>query len=190
MTDAITVTGLRKEFGRVTALDGVDLTVPRNSRVAVLGPNGAGKSTLIDILCTIQNADAGQAAVAGFDVARNPLEVRRRIGVVFQDPTVDTRLTVRENLDFHGMVYQMRGADRRRRIDELLELVELSDRADAVVRTLSSGMKRRLEIARGMLHEPDILFLDEPTVGWTRSRAPASGTISPTCASGPRSPSS
>lgn len=165
MTDAIVAKTVTKTFGRVTALNGVSLTVPQGDHVAILGPNGAGKSTLIDILCTIQSADSGSAEVAGFDVARRPLDVRRRIGVVFQDPTVDTRLTVRENLDFHGMVYQMRGADRRRRIDELLEVVELSDRADTVVRTLSSGMKRRLEIARGLLHEPDILFLDEPTVG-------------------------
>ncbi|NDV01186.1 ABC transporter ATP-binding protein [Pseudoroseicyclus tamaricis] len=162
---AIRVEGVRKEFGRVTALDGVSLEVPAGSHFAILGPNGAGKSTLIDILCTITQADAGQAEVAGFDVRKSPRDVRQRIGVVFQDPTVDTRLTVRENLDFHGLVYRMKGAHRRRRITEMLELVELADRAETPVRTLSSGMKRRLEIARGLLHEPQLLFLDEPTVG-------------------------
>lgn len=162
---AIAAEGISKRFGRVQALDNVSLTVPDGSMFALLGPNGAGKSTMIDILCTIRPPDSGRALVAGHDVAATPLKVRKAIGVVFQDPTVDTRLTVRENLDFHGLVYQMGGAHRRRRIAEMLELVELADRADAVVRTLSSGMKRRLEIARALLHEPRVLFLDEPTVG-------------------------
>ncbi|MGZ9810195.1 ATP-binding cassette domain-containing protein [Pseudoroseicyclus sp. H15] len=163
--NAILVEDVRKEFGRVTALGGVSMAVPAGSHFAILGPNGAGKSTLIDILCTITRADAGRAEVAGLDVVKSPREVRQQIGVVFQDPTLDTRLTVRENLEFHGLVYRMTRAHRRRRIAEMLELVELADRAEAPVRTLSSGMKRRLEIARGLLHEPQLLFLDEPTVG-------------------------
>ncbi len=164
-TDAIHVAGVSKRFGRTLALDAVDLSIPQGTVFALLGPNGAGKSTLIDILCTIRPPDSGRATVAGFDVGRQPRQVRRQIGVVFQDPTLDTRLTVEENLNFHGMVYQMGMSERRRRIREMLELVELSDWRGAVARTLSSGMKRRLEIARALLHSPRILFLDEPTVG-------------------------
>ena len=162
---AILVEGVSKRFGRVLALDDVSLSVPQGEMFALLGPNGAGKSTLIDILCTIGKPDGGRAEVAGIDVVKNPLKARREIGVVFQEATLDTRLSVQENLDFHGMVYQMGRAERRRRIDEMLALVELSDWREAVVRTLSAGMRRRLEIARGLMHEPEILFLDEPTVG-------------------------
>lgn len=162
---AILVEGVSKRFGRVLALDDVSLSVPQGEMFALLGPNGAGKSTLIDILCTIGKPDGGRAEVAGIDVVKSPLKARREIGVVFQEATLDTRLSVQENLDFHGMVYQMGRAERRRRIDEMLALVELSDWREAVVRTLSAGMRRRLEIARGLMHEPEILFLDEPTVG-------------------------
>jgi ABC-2 type transport system ATP-binding protein len=162
---AILVENISKRFGRVLALDDISLAVPEGDIFALLGPNGAGKSTLIDILCTITRPDGGRAEVAGVDVVRQPLRARRNLGVVFQETTLDTRLSVRENLDFHGLVYQMGRADRRRRIDEMLELVELSDWREAVVRTLSSGMRRRLEIARALMHQPRILFLDEPTVG-------------------------
>lgn len=162
---AILVDGVSKRFGRVLALDEVSLSVPQGQMFALLGPNGAGKTTLLDILCTIGQPDSGRAEIAGIDVVKNPLRARRQLGVVFQEATLDTRLSVHENLDFHGMVYQMGRAERRRRIDEMLALVELSDWREAVVRTLSSGMRRRLEIARGLMHEPKILFLDEPTVG-------------------------
>lgn len=162
---AILVEGVSKRFGRVLALDAVSLSVPQGQMFALLGPNGAGKTTLIDILCTIQKPDSGRAEVAGIDVAKHPLKVRHHLGVVFQEATLDTRLSVEENLDFHGLVYQMSRADRRRRIDEMLALVELSDWRDALVKTLSAGMRRRLEIARGLMHSPRILFLDEPTVG-------------------------
>jgi ABC-2 type transport system ATP-binding protein len=162
---AILVENISKRFGRVLALDDISLAVPEGDIFALLGPNGAGKSTLIDILCTITRPDGGRAEVAGVDVVRQPHRARRNLGVVFQETTLDTRLSVRENLDFHGLVYQMGRADRRRRIDEMLELVELSDWREAVVRTLSSGMRRRLEIARALMHQPRILFLDEPTVG-------------------------
>ncbi|ARO15598.1 daunorubicin resistance ABC transporter ATPase subunit [Ketogulonicigenium robustum] len=163
--NAIEVRGVTKRFGRVEALKGVDLDVPKNSIFALLGPNGAGKSTLIDILCTIRPQDKGTAMVAGFSTRKNPLSVRRNIGVVFQNPTVDSRLSVRENLDFHGMVYQMPYKARKKRLIEVLELVDLSDWIDATVGALSGGMKRRLEIARALMHEPRILFMDEPTVG-------------------------
>lgn len=162
---AIMVEGLSKRFGRVLALDELSLSVPQGQMFALLGPNGAGKTTLLDILCTIQKPDSGRAEIAGVDVARKPLHARRQLGVVFQEATLDTRLSVFENLDFHGLVYQMSRADRRRRIDEMLALVELEDWRDAVVKTLSLGMRRRLEIARGLMHRPRILFLDEPTVG-------------------------
>lgn len=162
---AISVTDISKRFGRTLALDAISLDVPEGEILALLGPNGAGKSTLIDILCTIQRPDSGRAEVAGFDVVKHPVPLRQKLGVVFQESTLDTRLSVYENLDFHGMVYQMGSADARRRIDEMLDLVEMSDWRNAFVRTLSSGMRRRIEIARALMHRPSILFLDEPTVG-------------------------
>ncbi|GLQ08769.1 multidrug ABC transporter ATP-binding protein [Devosia yakushimensis] len=164
-TDAIVVTDLVKRYGRMLALDSVSLTVPNNTMFALLGPNGAGKTTLIHILCTILQPDGGQAWLAGTNVQKQPLKARQNIGVVFQEPSLDDRLTAYENLDFHGRVYNVKSADRKRGIDELLALVELEDWRHAVVRTFSSGMKRRLEIARALLHSPRILFLDEPTVG-------------------------
>lgn len=162
---AIVVEEVSKRFGRVVALDGVSLRVENGEMFALLGPNGAGKSTLIDLLCTIGQADSGSITVNGESAMRHPVRIRRKIGVVFQESTVDTRLTVMENLEFHGLVYQMRRSDRRRRIEEMLDLLELTDWHGTVVRTLSSGMKRRLEIARALMHEPQILFLDEPTLG-------------------------
>jgi ABC-2 type transport system ATP-binding protein len=130
-----------------------------------LGPNGAGKSTTISMLCTLLTPTAGTASVAGIDVTRDPAAVRQRIGLVFQDPSLDDQLTGRENLEFHAFIYSVPAAERKKRIDEMLELLQLSDRAASQVRTYSGGMKRRLEIARGMLHQPQILFLDEPTLG-------------------------
>jgi len=162
---AIEVTGLTKRYGRMTALDAVNLSVPRNVMFALLGPNGAGKTTLIHILCTILGADDGTALIAGADVHKKPLQARRNIGVVFQEPSLDDRLTAFENLDFHARVYNVKAAERKAGIDELLALVELEPWRHAVVRSFSGGMKRRLEIARALLHKPKILFLDEPTVG-------------------------
>jgi len=162
---AISASGISKRFGRVLALDDVSISVHEGSILALLGPNGAGKSTLIDILCTIQRPDSGKAQVAGIDVVKQPTHLRQHLGVVFQESTLDTRLTVYENLDFHGMVYQMGSGDARQRIDEMLELVEMAEWRNALVRTLSSGMRRRIEIARALMHRPPILFLDEPTVG-------------------------
>jgi ABC-2 type transport system ATP-binding protein len=165
-SDAIVrVTGLSKRYGRTVALDGIDLVIRPNELFALLGPNGAGKTTLIHILCTILPPDAGTVTLAGFDVARQPRQARRRLGVVFQEPSVDDRLTVFENLNFHGLIYQVPAATRHKRIDELLGLVELENWRHALVRSLSSGMKRRVEIARALIHDSDVLVLDEPTTG-------------------------
>jgi ABC-2 type transport system ATP-binding protein len=161
--------GLRKSFrtrsGTVEAVRGIDLVVQEGEIFGFLGPNGAGKSTTISILCTLLAPTAGTARVAGIDVAYDPARVRQRIGLVFQDPSLDDQLTGRENLDFHAFIYSVPAAVRRQRIDEMLALVQLTDRAGSQVKTYSGGMKRRLEIARGMLHQPQILFLDEPTLG-------------------------
>ncbi|TMC48098.1 MAG: ABC transporter ATP-binding protein [Chloroflexi bacterium] len=172
-TSVIGVRGLVKRYGPVEAVRGIDLDVHRGEVFGFLGPNGAGKSTTISILCTLLRASSGTAHVAGFDVQRDPAAVRARIGLVFQDPSLDDQLTARENLEFHALIYNVPRAVRRQRINEVLEMVGLGDRASSLVRTFSGGMKRRLEIARGILHDPRILFLDEPTQGLdpqTRSR--------------------
>lgn len=156
---------LQKRFGAVEAVRGIDLEVRRGEIFGFLGPNGAGKSTTISILCTLLRPSGGSARVAGFDVARHPNEVRARIGLVFQDPSLDVQLTARENLEFHAFLYDVPSPERRARIGEVLEMVQLTDRADSLVMTFSGGMKRRLEIARGVLHTPEVLFLDEPTIG-------------------------
>ena len=157
--------GLVKKFGDLTAVAGIDLEVHAGEIFGFLGPNGAGKSTTISMLCTLLTPTAGVARVAGIDVARDAAAVRQRIGLVFQDPSLDDQLTARENLEFHAFIYSVPAPDRKRRIDEMLDLLQLSDRASSPVKTFSGGMKRRLEIARGMLHQPQVLFLDEPTIG-------------------------
>lgn len=162
---AIRLDSVSKRYGRTLALDGVSFDVGQQQLFALLGPNGSGKTTLMHILCTLLRSDSGQALVAGFDVMRQPLQARRRLGIVFQEPSLDDRLSVRENLDLHGLVYGVPRKLRRQRIDEMLALVELSEWADKICRTLSSGMKRRLEIARALIHDSEILLLDEPTVG-------------------------
>ena len=163
--NSVVVDGLVKRYGDVTAVAGIDLEVAPGEIFGFLGPNGAGKSTTIAILCTLVRPTEGRAFVAGVDVASRPDEVRSRIGLVFQDPSLDNQLTARENLTFHAMVYGVPRIERRRRIDEALAMVDLADRASAPVMTYSGGMKRRLEVARGILHEPEVLFLDEPTQG-------------------------
>jgi len=165
MSAVIEVKGLVKKYGDLEAVRGIDLTVEQGEVFGFLGPNGAGKTTTISILCTLLRPTAGDARVAGVGVSHDPAEVRRRIGLVFQDPSLDDQLTARENLELHGRIYGVPGALRRERIDELLAVVELADRANSLVKTFSGGMKRRLEIARGVLHHPQILFLDEPTLG-------------------------
>jgi ABC-2 type transport system ATP-binding protein len=165
-SDAIVrVHDLSKRYGRTLALDNVSLEIKPNELFALLGPNGAGKTTLIHILCTILVPDSGAVTLKGCNVVRQPRMARRHLGVVFQEPSVDDRLTVFENLNFHGLIYQVPAATRRRRIDELLALVELDDWRHALVRSLSSGMKRRVEIARALIHDSAVLILDEPTTG-------------------------
>ncbi len=163
---AIFTQGLTKRYdGDVLALAGVDLAVPANTIYALLGPNGAGKTTTISILTTLAQPTAGTAQVAGFDVVKQPAEVRRRIGVTFQETVLDVDLTGRQALLFHGRLYGLSKAACHQKIEELLALVELESAADRRIGTYSGGMKRRLELARGLMTEPEILFLDEPTLG-------------------------
>jgi ABC-2 type transport system ATP-binding protein len=162
---AVIVRGLVKTYGSVEAVRGIDLTVESGELFGFLGPNGAGKSTTIKILCTLVDATSGEATVGGFDVRRQRAAVRRNIGLVFQDPTVDEYLSAEQNLRFHAAIYGMPRSSVEPRIAAVLELVGLSDRRTDAVRTFSGGMKRRLEIARGLMHSPRVLFLDEPTIG-------------------------
>lgn len=162
---AILIKGLTKRFNGLTAVDAVDLNIKKGELFGLLGPNGAGKSTLIKMLTTMLKPTGGSATVWGYDIARERNEVRSSIGVVFQDPALDTMLTGRENLDFHGRMYGMESSLRKKRIEDVLELVDLSDKAKIKVEDYSGGMRRRLEIARGLMHHPNVLFLDEPTLG-------------------------
>jgi len=162
---AVEFQDIGKRYGRKVALEGITFTVEPGTVFALLGPNGAGKTTLLHILCTILPPDSGTAKIMGADVVRQPTQARRRLGVVFQQSSLDGRLTVEENLEFHGIVYGVPRALRRRRIAEMLDAVELSDRRAALVQTLSAGLRRRLEIARALIHDARILIMDEPTVG-------------------------
>jgi ABC-2 type transport system ATP-binding protein len=163
--EAIVVDELRKRYGAVQALDGVTFTVREGEVFGLLGPNGAGKSTTVRVLVTLTQADSGTARVSGHDVRREQTRVRRAIGYVPQDSGVDGFGTGRENLMLQGRVQGMGGRDLKARADELLELVGIADAADRVVRTYSGGMRRRLDIALGLVHRPRVLFLDEPTTG-------------------------
>ena len=162
---AVTVRSLVKRYKSVEAVRGIDLDVAQGETFGFLGPNGAGKSTTIKILCTLVDATAGSATVAGFNVARERDQVRRHIGLVFQEPTLDTYLTADQNLRFHGELYGVDRATAATRRREVLTMVGLWERRDDLVQTFSGGMRRRLEIARGLLHSPRVLFLDEPTIG-------------------------
>ena len=162
---AIEVDDLVKSYGDVDAIRGVSFTVAPGEVFGFLGPNGAGKSTMINMLCTLAQPTSGAARVSGFDVVTQRDDVRRHIGLVFQDPTLDVHLTAGQNLRLHAELY---GIDRGvvgARMDQMLEMVDLADRRDQPVMTFSGGMKRRLEIARGLMHSPRVLFLDEPTIG-------------------------
>ncbi len=161
----ITVTDLVRRFGDLTAVDGVSFQVKEGEIFGFLGPNGAGKTTTINMLCTILRPTDGHATVGGHDVVRSPMSVRRNIGIIFQDPSLDDKLTARENLDFHARIYGVPSSERAGRIQDVLEMVELDGRMNDLVRVFSGGMKRRLEIARGLIHHPRVLFLDEPTLG-------------------------
>jgi ABC-2 type transport system ATP-binding protein len=162
---AINVEGISKRFGALQAVDNVSFTVQSGEIFGLLGPNGAGKSTLIRMLTTLVPPTSGTATVAGYDIIRDPNAVRSNIGVIPQNLTSDPELTCAENIGIHARLFGITGAPRRKRTQELLEAVGLADRADALASTLSGGMRRRLEIARGLVHNPQILFLDEPTTG-------------------------
>lgn len=162
---AISAHGLRRSFQEQVAVDGIDLEVGSGESFALLGPNGAGKTTTIAMLTTLLRPDGGSATVAGCDVVADRRGVRSRIGIVFQDPTLDIHLTVAENLRFHGALYDIPRREVAPRIAELLERLDLAARRDDLVRTLSGGLRRRLELARGIMHRPEVLFLDEPTLG-------------------------
>lgn len=161
----INVENLEHSYGDFRAVDNISFSVKEGEIFSFLGPNGAGKSTAINILITLLSLQKGRAMVAGYDVTRDPQHVRESIGIVFQDITLDRDMTVWEILEFHGRLYNMPEDERRKRIDELLHLVQLGAKRDERVKSLSGGMKRRLEIARGLMTRPRVLFLDEPTIG-------------------------
>ncbi len=162
---AVVLDSVSKFYNQVPVVNQLSFTIESGEIFSLLGPNGAGKSTTIRMALGLTRASAGQITVAGYDVARQPAQVRRAIGVVLQQVSVDTDLSVWENLEFHGRLHHIPNPERQRRIDRWLDYVELGDRRQDRVKTLSGGMKRRLQIARALLHEPQILFLDEPTVG-------------------------
>ena len=161
----IAVRNLTKRFGDLAAVQDVSFNVKKGEVFAFLGPNGAGKSTTIKMLTTLLAPSSGSVEIDGLDPAKHPNQVRKRIGIVFQDPSVDTELTAYENIEFHGVLYHVPKGVRRERIAKLLELFGLWDRRNHFVKEFSGGMRRRLEIARCLLHTPKIIFLDEPTLG-------------------------
>jgi ABC-2 type transport system ATP-binding protein len=165
MPPAIQTHQLTKAYNSLKAVDSLDISVEKGEIFGLLGPNGAGKTTTVSMLCTILKPTSGTATVNGFDIVRESGKVRKSIGIVFQDPSIDDRLTGRENLTMHANLYGVPASEQRDRISRILKLVELEDRADDLLRTYSGGMRRRLELGRGLLHYPQVLFLDEPTVG-------------------------
>jgi ABC-2 type transport system ATP-binding protein len=161
----LSVRGLSHSYGGLHAVDNISFDIKKGQVFSFLGPNGAGKTTTINLLITLLPIQQGKVTIAGYDVQTQKDQVRRSIGVVFQDQRLDRDLTVWETLDFHGKIYSIPKEVRKQRISELLELVELIDKKDEYTKKLSGGMKRRLEIARGLLVQPTVLFLDEPTIG-------------------------
>src|SRR5208283_3277126 len=161
----IEVKDLTKKFGAVTAVDGISFQVEKGSIFGFLGPNGAGKTTTISILCTLLSPSSGSALIDGQDCVKDSAEVRKKIGIVFQDNTLDKELTAYENLLFHSYLYSVPKSGRKKKIEDALLFMGLHDRKNDVVKKFSGGMKRRLEVARSIIHQPKILFLDEPTLG-------------------------
>lgn len=165
MTNIIEIEGLKKDFGKLEALRGIDLTLAKGELFGYLGPNGAGKSTTIRILTGLTKKTAGTARLGGFDICSEPLQAKRQFGVVHQYINLDLELTVFENLDIHGQLFNMEKKERKKSIEELLEYAEMAERANHLIKSLSGGLKRRVSIVRALMHKPSILFLDEPTVG-------------------------
>jgi len=165
MTKVIETFELTRTFNGLTAVDKLDISVESGEIFGLLGPNGAGKTTTISMLCTILKPTSGTAKVNGFDIVKEAMQVRKSIGIVFQDPSIDDRMSGRENLFMHANLYGVPASEQKNRIDNVLKLVELEDRANDLMRTYSGGMRRRLELARGLIHYPKVLFLDEPTLG-------------------------
>ena len=161
----IEVKNLTKKFGEFTAVDNISFSVAKGEIFAFLGLNGAGKSTTIKMMTTLLSPTSGTITIDRHDTTKDPAAARRAFGIVFQDPSLDDELTARENMEFHGVLYDIPGDSRNERIEQLLKFVEMWDRRNSLAREFSGGMKRRLEIARGLLHHPKILFLDEPTIG-------------------------
>jgi ABC-2 type transport system ATP-binding protein len=165
MSHTIETFDLTKRFNGLVAVDKLNIAVEQGEAFGLLGPNGAGKTTTISMLCTILKPTAGTAKVNGYDIVKQANQVRKSIGIVFQDPSIDDRLTGRENLYMHADLYGVPPSEQKAKVDKVLNLVELEARANDILRTYSSGMRRRLEIARGLIHSPKVLFLDEPTIG-------------------------
>ena len=165
MTTAIHAADLTRRFGDLVAVDRISFDIEQGEIFGLLGPNGAGKTTTLSMLATMLEPTAGSATVMGIDITKDQDGVRKAIGIVFQDQSLDEELTAWENMDFHGRLYRIPKDVREQRTEELLKLVELYDRRNDIVKTFSGGMRRRLEIARGLLHHPSVLFLDEPTLG-------------------------
>jgi ABC-2 type transport system ATP-binding protein len=165
MPYAIQTQHLTKSYNSFKAVDNLNISVERGEIFGLLGPNGAGKTTTVSMLCTILKPTSGSATVNGFDLVHEANKVRKSIGIVFQDPSIDDRLTARENLYMHANLYGVPASEQKERVARILKLIELEDRADDLLRTYSGGMRRRLELGRGLIHYPQVLFLDEPTVG-------------------------
>jgi ABC-2 type transport system ATP-binding protein len=165
MPYAIETRQLTKTYNNFKAVDSLDITVDNGEIFGLLGPNGAGKTTTVSMLCTILKPTSGSASVNGYDIVKQANLVRKSIGIVFQDPSIDDRLTGRENLYMHANLYGVPASEQKERISRILKLIELEDRANDLLRTYSGGMRRRLELGRGLIHYPKVLFLDEPTVG-------------------------
>jgi ABC-2 type transport system ATP-binding protein len=165
LVHAVETEGLTKRFGDLLAVDSLNLSIEEGEIFGLVGPNGAGKTTTLSMLATLLKPTSGTGRVNGYDILSHPADVRRSIGIVFQDPSSDDILTGRENLYLHALMFGVPKGERRKRIDYVLNLVDLQDRANDLVKKYSGGMRRRLELARGLLHNPRILFLDEPTLG-------------------------
>lgn len=164
--NVIEVNNLEHSYGSIKAVDNISFNVKQGEIFSFLGPNGAGKSTVINILTTLKKIQKGEARVNGYDVAKEPKSVRKSIGIVFQMLCLDHEMTVSENLEYHGKIYSMSKKERKERIEELLKLTDLESKRNTLAKDLSGGMKRRLELARGLMTKPAVLFLDEPTVGF------------------------